>query len=73
MIARAFHDIWSLVIFLKFSELHSPAARAILRKLKTTLVPVYHEMHPLSYDFLYLFIHDKVSEQCRWARARKIK
>ena len=35
MIARAFSDIWSLVMFLiKVLKLHSPAARAILRTLK---------------------------------------
>ena len=35
-------------------KLHSPAARAILRTWKTSLVPIYHEMHSHSYDFLYL-------------------
>ena len=46
-IARAFRDI------LKVLKLHSPAGRAILRTLKTSLVPIYHEMHSRSYDFLY--------------------
>jgi len=37
----------------KVFKLYSPAARAILRTLKTSLVPIYHEMRELSYDFLY--------------------
>ena len=45
MIARAFRDIWSLVMFFKFS---------ILRPWKASLVPIYHEMDSRSYDFLYL-------------------
>ena len=36
-------------------KLHSPAARAISRTFKTSLVPIYHVMHSRSYDFL-LFI-----------------
>ena len=36
-------------------KFHSPAARAILRTFKTSLVPIYHVMHSRSYDFLYLF------------------
>ena len=39
MIARTFRDIWSLVMFLKFSR-------------KTSLVPIYHELHSRSYDFV---------------------
>ena len=39
---------------LKVLKLHSPAARAILRTFKTSLVPINHEMHSRSYDFLYL-------------------
>ena len=31
MIALAFRDIWSLVVFFQVLKLHSPAARAILR------------------------------------------
>ena len=31
-----------------------PTARAILRTFKTSLVPINHEMHSRSYDFLYL-------------------
>ena len=55
MIARAFRDIWSLVMFLiKVIKLHSPVARAILRTLKTSLVPICHEMYSRSYDFLCL-------------------
>ena len=38
----------------KVLKLHSPAARAILRTLKTSLMSIYHKMHSLSYDFLYL-------------------
>ena len=40
---------------LKVLKLHSPTARAILRTFKTSLVPINHEMHSRSYDFLYLF------------------
>ena len=39
---------------LKVLKLHSPTARAILRAFKTSLVPINHEMHSRSYDFLYL-------------------
>ena len=39
---------------LKVLKLHSPTARAILRTFKTSLVPINHEMHSRSYDFLYL-------------------
>ena len=38
---------------LKVPKLHSPTARAILRTFKTSLVPINHEMHSRSYDFLY--------------------
>ena len=38
---------------LKVLKLHSPTARAILRTFKTSLVPINHEMHSRSYDFLY--------------------
>ena len=41
---------------LKVLKLHSPTARAILRTFKTSLVPINHEMHSRSYDFLYLLI-----------------
>ena len=46
---------WCMVIrdAFKIFKFYSPAARAILRTLKTTLVPIYHEMRELSYDFLY--------------------
>ena len=37
----------------KVLKLHSPAARAILRTLKTALEHIYHEMHERSCDFLY--------------------
>ena len=47
--ARAFRDV------LKVLRLHSPTACAILRTFKTLLVPINHEMHSRSYDFLYLF------------------
>ena len=39
---------------LKVLKLHSPTAPAILRTFKTSLVPINHEMHSRSYDFLYL-------------------
>ena len=42
---------------LKVLKLHSPTARAILRAFKTSLVPINHEMHSRSYDFLYLMAH----------------
>ena len=35
-------------------KLHLPAARAILRAWKTSPVPIYHEMHTRSYNFLYI-------------------
>ena len=54
--ARAFRDLWSLVMFWKVLKLHLPTARAILKTLKTSLVPVNHEMLSCSYDFLYLFL-----------------
>ena len=41
---------------LKVLKLHSPTARAILRTFKTSLVPINHEMHSRSYDFLYLSV-----------------
>ena len=56
MIARAFRDIYKVL------KLHSPAASAILRTLKTTHVPIYHEMHSRSYDFLYLLGHQGTSK-----------
>ena len=40
---------------LKVLKLHSLTARAILRTFKTSLVPINHEMHSRSYDFLYIF------------------
>ena len=36
------------------SETALPAARANLRAWKTSPVPIYHEMHTLSYNFLYI-------------------
>ena len=55
MITRAFYYIWSLDrdVF-KVLKLHSPAARAMLRTLKTSVMSIYHKMHSHSYDFLYL-------------------
>ena len=44
-------------------KLHSPAARAILRTFKTSLVPIYHVMHSRSYDFLYL-LHRDINLSC---------
>ena len=46
MITRAFRDLWSLLMFFKFSKLHEPQPIA--------LVPINHETHSRSYDFLYL-------------------
>ena len=43
---------------LKVLKLHSPTARAILRTFKTSLVPINHEMHSRSYDFLYLYLRN---------------
>ena len=43
---------------LKVLKLHSPTARAILRTFKTSLVPINHEMHLHSYDFLYVPVVD---------------
>ena len=37
----AFRDLWSLVMFGKYT----PTDRAILRTFKTSLVPMNHEMH----------------------------
>ena len=45
---------------LKVLKLHSPTARAILRTFKTSLVPINHEMHSRSYDFLYLSNDDNL-------------
>ena len=43
-------------------KLHSPAARAILRTFKTSLVPIYHVMHSRSYDFLYIsYVASRIS------------
>ena len=42
---------------LKVLKLHSPTARAILRTFETSLVPINHELHSRSYDFLYLNAH----------------
>ena len=46
---------------LKVLKLHSPFACAILRIFKTSLMPINHEMHSRSYDFLYL--HQNVKDQ----------
>jgi len=37
--------------------LNTDMLHAILRTLKTSLVPINHVMHPRSYDFLYLLHH----------------
>lgn len=39
----------------KVFKLHPLAAPAILRTLKTPLVPIDHEMHLRSYDFLHIY------------------
>ena len=41
-------------MFLKLFKLHSPVAHAILNTFKTSLMPINHEMHSHSCDFLYL-------------------
>ena len=46
----------------KVLKLHSPTARAILRTFKTSLVPINHEMHSRSYDFLYIY-HDGLATE----------
>ena len=56
MMARASRDIFKVL------NLHSLAARAILRTLKTSLVPIYHEMHSRSYDFLHFLGHQGTSK-----------
>ena len=55
---------------LKVLKLHSPTARAILRTFKTSLVPINHEMHSRSYDFLYIF---NVSKEKRHPKCKIIK
>ena len=45
--ARAFRDLFTRDVLKVLSVL-------ILRTFKTTLVPINHEMHSRSYDFLYL-------------------
>ena len=46
---------------LKVLKLHSPTARAILRTFKTSLVPINHEMHSRSYDFLYILRNTRLN------------
>ena len=41
---------------LKVLKLQSPPARASLRTFKTSLVPMYHEIHSRSYDLIYLLM-----------------
>ena len=50
---------------LKVLKLHSPTARAILRTFKTSLVPINHEMHSRSYDFLYVSVKSAILRQVR--------
>ena len=54
MVPRLFHDICSLVMFLKFSNC-TRLRPCNFENFKTSLVPIYHEMHSRSYDFLYLY------------------
>ena len=58
----------------KVSKLHSTATLAIVRTLKTSLVPIYHEMHERSYDFLYHILHQgrKCHQRRRAALGRKL-
>ena len=53
-LARAFRDLWSLVMFWKFSNCTRLRLLQFCELLKTSLVPINHEMHTCSYDFLYL-------------------
>lgn len=53
-------------------KLHSPAARAILRTFKTSLVPIYHVMHSRSYDFLYIFYTDILNFMINSSSDKKI-
>ena len=57
----------------KVFKLHSLAARAILRTLKTSLVRIYHKMHERSYDFLYQMLHQgrKCHQRRKAALSRK--
>ena len=67
MIGGAFRDIWSLVMFLKFSNCTHLRLVRILRTLKISLVPIYHEMHSRPTDFLYLLSivnRIDVSQEC---------
>ena len=46
---------------------------AILTTLKTSLVPIYHERHSRSYDFLYIFIKKLDFQHFDWlARDRML-
>ena len=56
---------------LKVLKLHSPTARAILRTFKTSLVPINHEIHSRSYDFLYIFDKRPFDQFLVSTRARK--
>ena len=49
----------------KVLKLHSPAACAILRTLKTSLMPIYQEMHLPSYDFLFIVSSDRYYKYCQ--------
>ena len=53
MIARAFRDIWSLVMF-SSSQIALAYGSCNFENLKTSLVPIYYEMHSRSCDFLYI-------------------
>ena len=58
----------------KVFKLHSPAARAIFRNSKTSLLPIYHEMDSCSYDFRMLnAIHQgkKCDQRRKEALSRK--
>ena len=42
-------------MFWNLFKLHSRTARAILKTFKKSLVPINHDMHSRSCDFLYMF------------------
>ena len=57
---------------LKVLKLQSPTARAILRTFKTSLVPINHEIHSRSYDFLYLLHPINKTEKEKYQGEKKV-
>ena len=66
---------WYMVTYdaFKVLNLHWTATLAIVRTLKTSLVPIYPEMHERSYDFLYQMLHQgrKCHQRRKAALSRK--